>query len=131
MDILFVDKDIVVCVKPVGLDAEHQLPEALKAELGGEIFTLHRLDMNVGGVMVYARTKTAAASLSTLITGLIPLVPGLPGIRCRIPAIPGIFSASTSRHTAHKHTACKHCCYYLLKLFPNFHTLFLTFLQTA
>ena len=67
MDILFVDKDIVVCVKPVGLDAEHQLPEALKAELGGEIFTLHRLDMNVGGVMVYARTKTAAASLSTLI----------------------------------------------------------------
>ena len=67
MDILFVDKDIVVCVKPVGLDAEHQLPEALKAELGGEIFTLHRLDMNVGGVMVYARTKAAAASLSTLI----------------------------------------------------------------
>ena len=67
MDILFVDKDIVVCVKPVGLDAEHQMPEALKAELGGEIFPLHRLDMNVGGVMVYARTKAAAASLSALI----------------------------------------------------------------
>ena len=67
MDILFVDKDIVVCVKPVGLDAEHQLPEELKKQLGGEIFTLHRLDMNVGGVMVYARTKSAAASLSTLI----------------------------------------------------------------
>ena len=67
MDILFVDKDIVVCVKPVGLDAEHQLPEELRKQLGGEIFTLHRLDMNVGGVMVYARTKSAAASLSTLI----------------------------------------------------------------
>ena len=67
MDILFVDKDIVVCVKPVGLDAEHQLPEELKKQLGGEIFTLHRLDMNVGGVMVYARTKSAAASLFTLI----------------------------------------------------------------
>ena len=67
MDILFVDKDIVVCVKPVGLDAEHQMPEALKAELGGEIYPLHRLDMNVGGVMVYARTKAAAASLSALI----------------------------------------------------------------
>ena len=67
MDILFVDKDIVVCVKPVGLDAEHQMPEALKKELGGEIFPLHRLDMNVGGVMVYARTKSAATSLSTLI----------------------------------------------------------------
>ena len=67
MDILFVDKDIVVCVKPVGLDAEHQMPEELKKHLGGEIFPLHRLDMNVGGVMVYARTKGAAASLSTLI----------------------------------------------------------------
>ena len=67
MDILFVDKDIVVCVKPVGLDAEHQMPEELKKQLGGEIFTLHRLDMNVGGVMVYARRKAAAASLSNLI----------------------------------------------------------------
>ena len=67
MDILFTDKDIVVCVKPVGLDAEHQMPEELKKQLGGEIFTLHRLDMNVGGVMVYARTKAAAAALSVQI----------------------------------------------------------------
>ena len=67
MDILFTDKDIVVCVKPVGVDSEHGLPEQLKKQLGGEIFTLHRLDMNVGGVMVYARTKAAAASLSALI----------------------------------------------------------------
>lgn len=67
MDILFVDKDIVVCVKPVGLDSEHHLPEELKQQLGGEIYTLHRLDMNVGGVMVYARTKAAAASLSSQI----------------------------------------------------------------
>ena len=67
MDILFSDKDIAVCVKPVGLDAEHDVPEALKAHLGGEIFTLHRLDKNVGGVMVYARTKAAAAQFSRLI----------------------------------------------------------------
>jgi len=67
MEILFSDKDIVVCVKPVGMDAEHAVPEALKAELGGEIFTLHRLDKNVGGVMIYARTKNAAAQLSRLI----------------------------------------------------------------
>jgi len=67
MDLLFVDKDIVVCVKPVGMDSEHGLPEELKKHLGGEIFTLHRLDMNVGGVMVYARSNTAAASLSAQI----------------------------------------------------------------
>lgn len=60
MEILYSDKDIVVCVKPVGMDSEHEVPAAL----GGEIFPIHRLDKNVGGVMVYARTKVAAAALS-------------------------------------------------------------------
>ena len=64
MEILYQDKDIVVCVKPVGLDSEHQLPELLKEQAGGEFFPVHRLDQNVGGVMVFARTKAAAASLS-------------------------------------------------------------------
>lgn len=64
MDILYSDRDIAVCIKPVGLDSEHQVPEALMAALGGQIFPIHRLDMNVGGVMVYARTKQAAAQLS-------------------------------------------------------------------
>ena len=64
MEILFSDNEIAVCVKPVGLDAEHDMPRLLAEQLGGEIFTLHRLDKNVGGVMVYARTKTAAAHLS-------------------------------------------------------------------
>ena len=60
MEILYSDKDIVVCIKPVGMDSEHEVPQAL----GGEVFPIHRLDKNVGGVMVYARTKAAAASLS-------------------------------------------------------------------
>lgn len=64
MEILYSDKDIVACVKPVGLDSEHELPQALKDALGGEIFTLHRLDKNVGGVMLYARNNAAAARLS-------------------------------------------------------------------
>ena len=63
MEILYSDQEIVVCVKLVGLDSETEVPAALKETLGGEIFTLHRLDKNVGGVMVYARTKAAAASL--------------------------------------------------------------------
>ena len=67
MEILFSDSDIAVCIKPVGMDAEHEVPQALREQLGGEIFTLHRLDKNVGGVMVYARTKSAAAQLSRLI----------------------------------------------------------------
>ena len=64
MTILYSDRDIVACIKPVGLDSESDVPAALKEALGGEIFPIHRLDQNVGGVMVFARTKAAAASLS-------------------------------------------------------------------
>ena len=67
MEIIFSDKDIAVCVKPVGLDSEKDVPEKLSEELGGEFFTVHRLDKNVGGVMVYARNKKSAATLSTVI----------------------------------------------------------------
>lgn len=64
MDILYSDREIVVCIKPVGLDSEAEVPAALSQALGGDIFPIHRLDKNVGGVMAYARTKAAAAALS-------------------------------------------------------------------
>jgi 23S rRNA pseudouridine1911/1915/1917 synthase len=64
MELLYQDSGIVVCIKPVGLDSEHEAPQKLMELLGGEIFPIHRLDKNVGGVMVYARTKAAAAVLS-------------------------------------------------------------------
>lgn len=44
MEILFYDHDLAVCVKPVGLDSEAQVPAELKKTLGGEIFPVHRLD---------------------------------------------------------------------------------------
>ena len=84
MEILFSDRDIVLCVKPVGLDSEIQMPAALKETLGSEIYPVHRLDKNVGGVMVFARTQAAAASLSkaiqegTLIKEYVALVHGNP-----------------------------------------------------
>lgn len=64
MEICFADSEIVVCIKPVGVDSETEMPNALVEELGGEIYTLHRLDKNVSGLMVYARTKKTAAALS-------------------------------------------------------------------
>lgn len=67
MELLFYDENMIVCVKPVGLDSEHGVPQALSQQLGGTVYPLHRLDVNVGGVMVYARTKTAAATLSRMI----------------------------------------------------------------
>jgi len=84
MEILYSDKQIAVCVKPVGLDSESEVPAALKEALGGEIFPIHRLDKNVGGVMVYARTKQAAAQLSkavqegTMVKEYVALVHGTP-----------------------------------------------------
>jgi len=84
MEILYSDKQIIVCVKPVGLDSESEFPAALKEQFGGEIFPIHRLDKNVGGVMVYARTKQSAAALSravqegTMIKEYVALVHGNP-----------------------------------------------------
>ena len=84
MEILYSDKGIAVCIKPIGLDSEAEVPTALKEQLGGEIFPIHRLDKNVGGVMVYARTKQAAAALSkavqegTMVKEYVAMVHGTP-----------------------------------------------------
>ena len=67
MELLYSDREIAVCIKPVGLDSELEVPAALKEQLGRQLFPIHRLDKNVGGVMVYARTKQAAAALSKAI----------------------------------------------------------------
>jgi 23S rRNA pseudouridine1911/1915/1917 synthase len=67
MNIIYSDRDLAVIIKPVGMDSEHQVPAAIVEKLGGEVFPIHRLDLNVGGVMVYARTKFAAAQLSKLV----------------------------------------------------------------
>ena len=67
MKILYQDSQIVVCVKPVGLDSQAEMPSALTELLGGSFLPVHRLDKNVGGVMVYARNKDAAGKLSSAI----------------------------------------------------------------
>lgn len=84
MEILYSDKHIAVLVKPVGLDSEAEVPAALKEQLGGEVFPIHRLDKNVGGVMIFARTKQAAAELSkavqegTMVKEYMAMVHGTP-----------------------------------------------------
>lgn len=64
MEICYEDSRFVIAVKPVGLDSETEFPRALEAQLGGTFFPIHRLDKNVGGLMVYARTREAAVELS-------------------------------------------------------------------
>ena len=76
MQLLYSDTQIAVCIKPCGTaaqgDAPAAMPSLLAAALGGTIYPVHRLDQAVGGVMVYARTKQAAAALSAAIqSGLL------------------------------------------------------------
>lgn len=67
MDILYQTKDIVVCIKPVGVDSEKGMPGLLAEALGGSFYPVHRLDQGVGGLMVFARSPKAAAELGILI----------------------------------------------------------------
>ena len=66
LKILHQDEQIVLCVKPAGvLSEEGGMPDLLRAQTGAaDIFCVHRLDRDVGGLMVYAKTNAAAASLS-------------------------------------------------------------------
>ena len=68
----FCDEQIVVCEKPAGLlsegEGEHTLPSLLRAQLGCEIYPVHRLDRDTTGLMVFAKTSRAAAALSRQIT---------------------------------------------------------------
>ncbi|MGM9615556.1 MAG: RluA family pseudouridine synthase [Oscillospiraceae bacterium] len=70
MEILYKDDRIVVCIKPAGVlstDEPGGMPELIRQALGepsAVIRSVHRLDRAVSGVMVYARTKRAAADLS-------------------------------------------------------------------
>ena len=72
MEVLFADKHIAVVIKPAGVlsqDAgENSMPHLLRQQLHvEEVHVLHRLDKEVGGVMVYGLTKEAAAGLSRMV----------------------------------------------------------------
>ena len=68
IEILQETKTSVVCVKPVGIAAQgmdaQALPQLLAAQLGCEVYPVHRLDQAVGGGMVYAKTAKEAARLT-------------------------------------------------------------------
>ncbi len=70
MEIVYLDSDILVCVKParvLSTDEPGGLPDLLREALGepnGDIRTVHRLDRVVSGLMVLARNAKAASELS-------------------------------------------------------------------
>ncbi|MBQ6839983.1 MAG: RluA family pseudouridine synthase [Oscillospiraceae bacterium] len=70
MELIYQDKDIVVCVKParvLSTDEPGGVPELVRQALGNEkadVRTVHRLDRVVSGLMVLARNPKAASELS-------------------------------------------------------------------
>lgn len=70
MEIVYLDSDILVCVKParvLSTDEPGGLPDLLREALGdpgADIRTVHRLDRVVSGLMVLARNAKAASELS-------------------------------------------------------------------
>lgn len=99
VSILYEDQDIIVCEKPQGMavqsdktvsmDLLHYLKSYLyekqKQKGEPELYLIHRLDRPVGGILVFARTKAAAANLSrqiqenqmektyqAILTGILP-----------------------------------------------------------
>lgn len=76
LNILYKDSSILVAVKPVGYLSEpaegKSFPNLLSEHLvslgeSGELFTVHRLDKAVGGLMVFARNHKAASFLTTAV----------------------------------------------------------------
>ena len=70
MELIHVDRDIIVCIKPprvLSTDEPGGLPELVRQALGdpdANIRTVHRLDRVVSGLMVLARTNKSASELS-------------------------------------------------------------------
>ena len=68
MEIIYQDKDIVVCIKPAGVlstDESGGMPDLVRAAIGDtNVRTVHRLDQTVSGLMVLARRSKAASELS-------------------------------------------------------------------
>ena len=79
MEFLYLDKDMVVVLKPPFMpsqsdpsgdaDAMTLTAQSLKEQgKGSELYLIHRLDRVVGGLLVFARNKKACAALNAALT---------------------------------------------------------------
>ena len=77
LEILYKDRHVLAVIKPAGIPSQSDptgapdamsLAKAALAEQGepSDLWLVHRLDRVVGGILVFARTKAAAAELSAL-----------------------------------------------------------------
>jgi len=76
-EIVYEDRDLLVCVKPVGSlsedgDSETCVPRLLRTQLQAAgkpdfVAGVHRLDRNVGGLMVFSRKKQITGKLTAMV----------------------------------------------------------------
>ena len=70
MELIHIDRDVVVCIKPprvLSTDEPGGMPDLIREALGdpsANVRTVHRLDRTVSGLMVLARRSKAASELS-------------------------------------------------------------------
>ena len=70
MELVYLDQDIVVCLKPAGVKSTDEpggVPELVRQALrdpNANVRTVHRLDQVVSGLMVLARNAKSASELS-------------------------------------------------------------------
>ena len=78
IEIIYKDKDFIVCVKPQGIPSQsdttgdEDMVSLLKTSLkecgeNTDIFVVHRLDRATGGLILYARNQASAAVFSRLV----------------------------------------------------------------
>ena len=72
VEILYQDRSLCIAVKPAGVLSEPDgrgggMPELLAGQLGGEIFTVHRLDRAVSGVMLFSRDRRVTGRLTAAV----------------------------------------------------------------
>lgn len=78
MEIIYIDKYVVVCEKPSGTLSEGEGNNSLitllshklssRGESNTSVFPVHRLDKDTFGITVYARSSASASALSSAIT---------------------------------------------------------------
>ena len=75
MNILYEDNEILVCVKPEGIATQSadvrakDMVSMVNEHVKGYVGLVHRLDQPVSGLLVFAKTPAAAASLSKQVQG--------------------------------------------------------------
>ncbi len=94
LKILYRDNSLVICVKPPAFlsqesDKEKNAPHTLKSLLGAPyIGTVHRLDKNVGGVMVYSLDEKITGKLSACLADKEKTVKEYLAVLCGVPQQP-------------------------------------------